>query len=257
MSVILTHQQEDVVSEVLRVLEDPCLPDNNLGVLLVGSAGVGMSTSINEVKKTTNRRYLDLKAIDSHCGHGLADWLANILGLEAVRVPTNRRISNSLVNMLQAIGISLLVLEDAHDVDVGSSRIKVLDRLIIEFGQLNSRIPEMKLLMTIQAKEISHASISRSSLLSTFHSINFRRMNFTEFVAFVEIFLAVNFNAPLTSPFTESDLIPLYEYSAGDLGPAVFIMDFMKYQLSNSDSVNLNGEYICSFVSKLKGLRHD
>jgi hypothetical protein len=253
MNVILTPHQQIVNSELMRALDGSVCNNNNLGVLLVGSPGVGMSTCIDQFKKITNQKFIVLEAIDSQSVGSLGEWLGKTLGLDDVRVSLNVKISLSLVSMLKIIGVSMLILEDAHVMNSHRRRSRTLDRIIDEFRKLKSKIPGIQLLMSIQAVEMSGINFAEPNLSNLFHVIKARPMTFDDLMFFAgKTHLKAQAGSRLPV-FSHRVLLAVYKFSEGSIGRAIFIIELLQNCCVCEANLKQSEDYIIRLISTLKG----
>ncbi|WP_444758045.1 hypothetical protein [Pseudomonas sp. A014] len=252
MHILLTSHQQYVIATAMSYLDSSLGATNTLGVLLVGKPGVGMSTCIEQIKNCTTRKYLNLHAIDSHSGHGLGGWLSNTFGLDDVRCTMNLRVSPALTKMLEIIGISLLVLEDAHDVNSPGHRARALDKILEEFARLKDKVSSMKLLMTIQAAEMSGAKYNESELSKLFDIIFVRPMSHEDLLLFIQEVYYKDIEALARPVLSERAIYAISEFSNGSIGRALFLIDVMKRHLKSFQNNGWGEGDIVEFISRFQ-----
>ncbi|VVO74836.1 hypothetical protein [Pseudomonas fluorescens] len=253
MNVILIPQQKLAISEVMRALDGTACNADNLGVLLVGSPGVGTSTCINEVKTITKRKFIDLKAIDFQSVGCLGRWLGNILGLDDVRISMKIKVSTPVVSMLNVMGVSMLILEDAHDVNSSGTGSNALYRIIEEFDRIKSAMPKIKLLLTVEAAELPSMKLSEAYLSKMFTVINISPITFDNLVFLVKkIYLSEPAGSPLPA-LSDRVLMAIFRFSKGSVGRAIFILELIKHDLASGGLQKKNDAGIIQFISRFEG----
>jgi len=224
--VTMTVHQRHVVAEALAAFSEPSHHSSCLGVLLVGSPGVGLSTCVEQIKSVTDRKCIELKSVDFHSRVSLGVHLGRILGLCNVKTSMKKKVSLPLVSLIKIIGVTLFVLEDAHDLETPEACAEIIK----EFAKLKGRVPEVKLLMTIHIKEMVGAFFLESSLSKFFSLITVKPMAKND----LELFLVGRIKPTIDSyPMCDRRLLDsIHEYSQGSIGRAILVADLLRHILN-------------------------
>lgn len=251
----LAPYQKSMVNRISQAFELAERDDSLFGVLVVGTPGLGISTCINEFVKTAYKRSITIHSVDLAQGLSLSEWLGLTFGFDSVSKSLKVRVSPPLIKVIEIACIEILIMEDAHDLNIFNRPITMLDRTIQEFGELKEKIPKIKLVMTINALEMSGDFFSEKNICKNFIVVDAIPFALDD-LNFLWGSSHLNLTCGHCFPSLSSRVLKCVDqFSMGSVGRALFIMGLIK-QASFRQVLIAGDECVIKFISTIEGASH-